>query len=31
MDAFWIGGLIVYLLLFYSILRKTDLVDERDN
>ncbi len=30
MDAIWIGGLIVYLLLFYSILRKTDLVDERD-
>jgi hypothetical protein len=30
MDGIWIGGLIVYLVLFYRILRKTNLVDERD-
>ncbi|RJQ39776.1 MAG: hypothetical protein C4555_02590 [Dehalococcoidia bacterium] len=30
MDAIWIGGLIVYLVLFYPILRKLNLVDERD-
>jgi hypothetical protein len=30
MDGIWIGGLVVYLVLFYPILRKPDLVDERD-
>ena len=30
MDSIWVGGLIVYLVLFYQILRKTNLVDERD-
>jgi hypothetical protein len=30
MDAIWVGGLILYLVLFYPILRKTKLVDERD-
>ena len=30
MDSIWIGGLIVYLALFYPILRKPSLVDERD-
>jgi hypothetical protein len=30
MDGIWVGGLIVYLVLFYPILRKPDLVDERD-
>ncbi|MCX6013251.1 MAG: hypothetical protein NTV30_07575 [Chloroflexi bacterium] len=30
MDGIWVGGLIVYLVLFYQILRKTNLVDERD-
>lgn len=30
MDGIWIGGLIVYLVLFYPILRKSNLVDERD-
>ena len=30
MDSIWVGGLIVYLVLFYQILRKTKLVDERD-
>jgi hypothetical protein len=30
MDGIWIGGLIVYLVLFYPILRKPNLVDERD-
>ena len=30
MDGIWVGGLIVYLVLFYPILRKTNLVDERD-
>jgi hypothetical protein len=30
MDGIWVGGLIVYLVLFYTILRKTNLVDERD-
>lgn len=30
MDGIWIGGLAVYLVLFYPILRKPDLVDERD-
>jgi hypothetical protein len=30
MDGIWVGGLIVYLVLFYPILRKTKLVDERD-
>jgi hypothetical protein len=30
MDSIWIGGLIVYLVLFYRILGKTHLVDERD-
>ena len=30
MDIIWVGGLIVYLVLFYQILRKTNLVDERD-
>jgi hypothetical protein len=30
MDSIWIGGLIVYLALFYPILGKTHLVDERD-
>ena len=30
MDGIWVGGLIVYLVLFYPILRKPKLVDERD-
>jgi hypothetical protein len=30
MDGIWVGGLIVYLALFYTILRKPKLVDERD-
>jgi len=30
MDGIWVGGLVVYLILFYPILRKTNLVDERD-
>jgi hypothetical protein len=30
MDGIWVGGLVVYLVLFYPILRKTNLVDERD-
>lgn len=30
MDGIWIGGLIVYLVMFYPILRKSNLVDERD-
>ena len=30
MDGIWVGGLIVYLFLFYPILRKPKLVDERD-
>ncbi len=30
MDGIWVGGLIVYLVLFYPILRKPNLVDERD-
>ena len=30
MDGIWVGGLIVYLVLFYAILRRTNLVDERD-
>ena len=30
MDGIWVGGLIVYLVLFYQIVRKTNLVDERD-
>jgi hypothetical protein len=30
MDGIWVGGLIVYLVLFYKILRKPNLVDERD-
>ncbi len=30
MDSIWVGGLIVYLALFYTILRKSKLVDERD-
>jgi hypothetical protein len=30
MDAIWVGGLVVYLLLFYPILRRANLVDERD-
>jgi hypothetical protein len=30
MDFIWVGGLIVYLVLFYPILRKPSLVDERD-
>ncbi len=30
MDCIWVGGLIVYLVLFYPILRKPNLVDERD-
>jgi hypothetical protein len=30
MDSIWVGGLIVYLALFYTILRKPKLVDERD-
>ncbi len=30
MDGIWVGGLIVYLALFYTILRKPNLVDERD-
>ena len=30
MDGIWVVGLIVYLVLFYPILRKTNLVDERD-
>jgi hypothetical protein len=30
MDGIWIGGLILYLVLFYPILRKPNLVDERD-
>ena len=30
MDGIWVGGLIVYLVLFNPILRKTKLVDERD-
>jgi hypothetical protein len=30
MDGIWIGGLIVYICLFYPILRKPNLVDERD-
>ncbi len=30
MDGIWIGGLLVYLVLFYPILRKPSQVDERD-
>jgi hypothetical protein len=30
MDCIWVGGLIVYLVLFHPILRKPSLVDERD-
>ena len=30
MDSIWIGGLIVYLVLFYPILHKSNMVDERD-
>ena len=30
MDGIWVGGLIVYLVLFYPKLRKTNLVDERN-
>jgi hypothetical protein len=30
MDGIWVGGLIVYLVLFYPILRQPKLVDERD-
>jgi hypothetical protein len=30
MDGIWVGGLIVYLAPFYTILRKPKLVDERD-
>ena len=30
MDGIWIGGLVVYLALLYPILRKRNLVDERD-
>jgi len=30
MDGIWVGGLIVYLALFYRILQKSNLVDERD-
>ena len=30
MDGIWVGGLIVYLALFYTIIRKPNLVDERD-
>ena len=30
MDGIWVGGLIAYLLLFYPILGKPNLVDERD-
>ena len=30
MDGIWVGGFIVYLVLFYPILRKPNLVDERD-
>ena len=30
MDSIWVCGLIVYLALFYTILRKSKLVDERD-
>ena len=30
MDGIWVGGLAMYLVLFYPILRKPNLVDERD-
>ncbi len=30
MDGIWVGGLIFYLVLFYTIIRKPKLVDERD-
>src|SRR5512136_2128334 len=30
MDGIWVGGLIVYLVLFYPLVRKANLVDERD-
>lgn len=30
MDGIWVGGLVAYLALFYPILRKPRLVDERD-
>jgi hypothetical protein len=30
MDGIWIGGLVVYLALLYPVLRKRNLVDERD-
>ena len=30
MDGIWIGGLVVYLVLFYPIIRKPTQVDERD-
>ncbi len=30
MDGIWVGGLIFYLILFYTIIRKPKLVDERD-
>ena len=30
MDGIWVGGLAMYLVLFYPILRKPKLVDERD-
>lgn len=30
MDGIWVGGLIVYLVLFQTIIRKSNLVDERD-
>ncbi|MDD4876589.1 MAG: hypothetical protein PHQ86_05640 [Dehalococcoidales bacterium] len=30
MDGIWVGGLAVYLVLFYTIIRKPKLVDERD-
>jgi hypothetical protein len=30
MDAIWVGGLVVYLVMFQTILRNTNKVDERD-